>query len=100
MWTWHFRLVRGGLTDGENIIDRSKVIVHLTAYRLTNDKEIGGLGRVPEDRSSDEIVVDDLSNFSPVDIAQQVRLRIADVEDGGLTEIKLLSESVWETNPV
>jgi hypothetical protein len=44
---------------------------------------------VLEDRGSNEVVVDDLSDLPTIDITQQERLGITRVQDRRLTEIEL-----------
>lgn len=42
-----------------------------------------------EDWCSNQVIVNDLGNFASVDIAQQIRLGIARIQDGRLTDIEL-----------
>lgn len=56
---------------------------------LAYDEEVGRLGLVGEDGCADEVVVNDLSDFATVDIAEKEWFGIADVEEGRLAKVEL-----------
>jgi hypothetical protein len=70
MWTGHLGLVRGRLTDSENVLDLAKKVRHGAIDGLTHDQEVGCFRRVLEDRGAEEVVVDDLGNFALVNVTE------------------------------
>jgi hypothetical protein len=87
--TRDLRLVRNGLTDGKDIGDGSDVIARMAVDSLAYNEEVGRLGLVGEDGGADEVVVDDLSDFATVHIAEEEWFGVADVEEGRLTKVQL-----------
>ena len=105
MWTWDLGLVRHCLSDHEEVADSSKIIGCMTVDRLAmhdvsmscngigndspNNKKVSRFRLVSIYRSSNQIIVDDLSDLSSIHITEHERLGISDVQDRWLAKVEL-----------
>ena len=98
MRSGYFRLVRSRLSDRKEVTDASNIIVDRRTDSLTDDQEVGCFGCMSENGGANEIIVQNLSHSTLVDVAKQVWVGISNVQNGRLTKVELRSVSNIDKN--